>query len=171
MSILASPLSTPQYNSLASSGDAELLPYCELSSRQSIQKSSTTNPDVSVFTITLPTLPAFGIDRTRLCALIARSIFIDDSDPSRAVLNSLLAWANLHKHGHTRTAFRLVVSSLASLRRSLSKGIRNREALQHVIAGILMCSFEVRDSILACVTNFNLPNPTRSLLLDALSIS
>lgn len=96
----------------------------------------------------LPSLPAFGIDLERLRGVVARIAIVDDSAPSRAVLNSVLALAALYKFGNQRQASRFIAAALSSLRASVQKGIRLQQGLQHIVAGMLICSFEVSVCIL-----------------------
>jgi len=73
---------------------------------------------------------------------------LDDSAPSRAVLNSLLALAALYMLGNPRKASKFVATALSSLRASAEKGIGLQQGMQHIIAGMLLCSFEVSSYIL-----------------------
>lgn len=91
----------------------------------------------------LPSLPAFGINVESLGGIIARLAILDDSAPSRAVLNSLLALASLYRFGNARHATRFIAAALSSLRVSAQKGIVLQQGLQHIIAGLLICTFEV----------------------------
>lgn len=85
----------------------------------------------------------FAIDLQSLCSVISRMAILDDSASSGAVLNSLLAWAAFIKYENAKQATEYVGAALSSLRISLKNGIRRQEALQHVLAGILICSLEV----------------------------
>lgn len=96
----------------------------------------------------LPTLPAFAIDLESLRGVIARLAISDDSAPSRAVLNSLLALAALHSSQTPRRATEYIAIALRSLRVSAQEGIKRHHSLQHIAAGILICAFEVRFNIL-----------------------
>jgi hypothetical protein len=72
----------------------------------------------------------------------------DDSASSRAVLNSLLALAALYMLGDLRKASWFIAAALSSLRASTQKGIGLQQGMQHIIAGMLLCSFEVSSYIL-----------------------
>lgn len=72
----------------------------------------------------------------------------EDSAPSRAVLNSLLALAALYMWGNPQKASKFIAAALSSLRASAHKGIGLQQGMQHIIAGMLLCSFEVSCYIL-----------------------
>lgn len=76
------------------------------------------------------------------------SIALSSNAPSNvAVLQSLLALASLNRYGYQMQAAKLKVAALQSLRTSnlsTGKGISVVEAVKHVAAGMLLCSFEVR---------------------------
>lgn len=64
-----------------------------------------------------------------------------------AVLQSLLALASLYRYGCQMQAVQLKVAALQSLRASTvstGKDISVVEAVKHVAAGMLLCTFEVR---------------------------
>jgi hypothetical protein len=91
----------------------------------------------------LPSLPAFGIDPEKLRGVVTRLAVFDDSAPSRAVLNGLLALAVLYKSGPSRQMSTYVAAALTSLRTSAYIGIDPHQGLQHIVAGMLICSLEV----------------------------
>lgn len=55
----------------------------------------------------------------------------------------MLALASLYKCQNPRQAARFVADSLSSLRASALEGIEPPQGLQHIVAGILICSYEV----------------------------
>ena len=67
----------------------------------------------------------------------------DSTTPTVAVMSSLLGLASLHRFGTQSHAVRLKVSALQALGASLIRGIGAKEGLQHVAAGMLLCSYEV----------------------------
>ncbi|CRG83806.1 hypothetical protein PISL3812_01162 [Talaromyces islandicus] len=75
--------------------------------------------------------------------MISKMAILDDSASSCGVLNSLLAWAVLAKYENPKQATKFVAAALSSLRVSMKNGIRRQEALQHVLAGILICALEM----------------------------
>lgn len=91
----------------------------------------------------MPSLPAFGIDIEELRGVITRLAILDDSPPSQAVLNGLLALATLYKSGNSAMAAKHVASALCFLRTSAQDNIEVSHGLQHIVAGILICSYEV----------------------------
>ncbi|RDW73591.1 hypothetical protein BP5796_07033 [Coleophoma crateriformis] len=120
--VLPSTLSLSIYPRLEGS-ETELIPY--------------------FFSVVLPSLPAFGIDFENLRGVIIRLAMSDDSAPSQAVRNSLLALAALYMLGSMQKASRFIAAALNSLRASAQKGIGLQQGMQHIIAGMLLCSFEV----------------------------
>ncbi|PVH70120.1 hypothetical protein DL98DRAFT_146081 [Cadophora sp. DSE1049] len=95
------------------------------------------------FSNVLPSLPAFGIDLENLRSVVARLALLDDSTSSQAVLNSLLALAAFYKSRNTRQATKFIAVALSSLRASAQRGIGLHQGLQHIVSGILICSFEL----------------------------
>ena len=67
----------------------------------------------------------------------------DSTTPTVAVMHSLLGLASLHRFGPQSHAARLKISALQALGASLTRGIGAKEGLQHVAAGMLLCSYEV----------------------------
>jgi hypothetical protein len=65
------------------------------------------------------------------------------TDCSAAVLHALLAVASIHRHGFQADAVRLQSASLRVLESSARKGMSDSEAVQHIAANMLLCSFEV----------------------------
>jgi hypothetical protein len=67
----------------------------------------------------------------------------DDTPSSKAVLRSILALSSLHRHGLQLKAVELKVSSLNALAIASKSKLSIKEVIQHVAAGMLLCSFEV----------------------------
>lgn len=88
-------------------------------------------------------MPGFGLKLEKLRTAVTRLAFLDDGAPSRAVLYSLLAVAALYKSGDRQQATRFIIQALTSLRTSAREGIGLQQGLHHILAGILICSFEV----------------------------
>jgi hypothetical protein len=81
-------------------------------------------------------------------------VALESNTPSSAaVLRSLLALSSLHRYGVQSQAMELKISSLKALAiASASEGsFGAKEVMQHVAAGMLLCSFEVTLSGLPCV--------------------
>ena len=60
-----------------------------------------------------------------------------------AVLNALLALSSLHRYGVTDKAIELKIASLKALASASTDGLTIVEVMQHVVSGMLLCSFEV----------------------------
>jgi hypothetical protein len=71
----------------------------------------------------------------------------DDTDSSKAVLQSLLALSSLHRYGVQDEAIRLQSQALQLLEKSARSGLSQLEAVQHIAAGMLLCTFEVCRSL------------------------
>jgi hypothetical protein len=66
-----------------------------------------------------------------------------DTQATEAVLRSLLALSSLHRYGVQTQAIELKISSLKALTRASKSSFGAKEVIQHVAAGMLLCSFEV----------------------------
>ena len=89
-------------------------------------------------------LTTFGHDPKSVGAIAIRMALTDDSPSARAVLWSLLALSSLHRYGLQLQAAQLKISAIKALVASSEGGIGVMEAAQHIAAGMLLCSFEVR---------------------------
>lgn len=69
------------------------------------------------------------------------------SSSATAVLQSILALSSLHRYGVQSQAVKLKLASLKALTAAASSGIKLgvTEVIQHIAAGMLLCSFEVRN--------------------------
>ena len=67
----------------------------------------------------------------------------DSSLTAKAVMQSVLAVSSLHRFGPGSQAINLKESALRTLAESLASGIDTKVALQHIAAGMLLCTFEV----------------------------
>lgn len=88
-------------------------------------------------------LTTFGHDPATVGDLLVRMAFTDNSPSSSAVLQSLLALASVHLYGLQDQAGELKLSALKALGDASSLPIGSAEAMQHVAAGMLLCSVEV----------------------------
>lgn len=70
------------------------------------------------------------------------------SSSATAVLRSILALSSLHRHGVQSQAFKLKIASLNALAAAATSESRLglTEVVQHIAAGMLLCSFEVRNA-------------------------
>ena len=82
-------------------------------------------------------------DRTRIRHLLMQMALADNKPASKAVLQSILALASLHRDGDQSHAARLKPSALRALTASTERGINARAGIQHIAAGLLLCAFEV----------------------------
>lgn len=74
----------------------------------------------------------------------------DDSSPSRAVLFALLAVSSRARDGLQSRAVEFKTHAIGELAKSAGTGaLSTTEAVQHVAAGMLLCTFEVGLSIMA----------------------
>lgn len=73
-----------------------------------------------------------------------RAAHSNKSSSATAVLQSLLALSSLHRYGVQSQAIKLKISSLKALAAaSNSDSLGVTEVIQHIAAGMLLCSFEV----------------------------
>ncbi|TLD26579.1 hypothetical protein PspLS_04344 [Pyricularia sp. CBS 133598] len=79
-----------------------------------------------------------------LGGILTRIGFADDSPSSQAVLRALLALSSLQQHGPNERAMELKVSAIGALAVAAKHGPSTpAQVLQHVAAGMLLCSYEV----------------------------
>lgn len=88
-------------------------------------------------------LPMLDSDRPRIRKLLMQMAMSDDTDSSKAVLQSMLALATLHRDGQQSHAERLKLSAIRALLVSMNEDMDARAGIQHIAAGMLLCSFEV----------------------------
>jgi hypothetical protein len=67
----------------------------------------------------------------------------NNSPSSTAVLRGLLAISSIHRYGLQAQGFELKISAIKALGEASRSTIGAAEALQHVAAGMLLCSFEI----------------------------
>ncbi|KAL2752600.1 hypothetical protein ACRALDRAFT_2113249 [Sodiomyces alcalophilus JCM 7366] len=89
-------------------------------------------------------LAIFGHEPTVLGDVLCRIALTGNTASSRAALQSLLALSALHRrHDVHSQAVELKIAALKSLAAGMGNQIGTREAIQHVAAGMLLCSFEI----------------------------
>ena len=76
--------------------------------------------------------------------IIIRVALSNDTLSSAAVLQSLLAFSSLHRHGLQLHAAQLQLSALSMLAASARSGVGTHEVISHIAALMLLCCFEVR---------------------------
>ena len=75
--------------------------------------------------------------------VLIRIALAGKSPSAAAVRQSLLALSSLHRYGVQTQAVELKISALNALAVASKSDITSQEAVQHVAAGMLLCSFEV----------------------------
>lgn len=85
----------------------------------------------------------FGRDADRFYGLLHRLALSDTSLSSQAVRDAVLALSSLHREGLKSQTARLKLSALRTLGISSMSGMGVTEGLQHVVAGMILCYFEV----------------------------
>jgi hypothetical protein len=85
----------------------------------------------------------FGGHTTAISNILLQMSLSDGSLAGMAVMQSLLAVSSLHRFGPQAQAISLKLSALRTLAESLKTGIDIKGALQHIAAGMLLCTFEV----------------------------
>ncbi|KAL2862299.1 Zn(II)2Cys6 transcription factor [Aspergillus lucknowensis] len=91
-------------------------------------------------------LTILGYDPRLVGEIIIRMALANDSPSSTAVRRSLLGLASLHRHGLQSYAIEFKVSAITALNAATRTNISSAEALQHVAAGMLLCSFEIHEA-------------------------
>jgi hypothetical protein len=91
-------------------------------------------------------LAIFDRDPKQLCNVLMRiALSESNTSSSTAVLHSLLALSSLHRYGVQSQAIELKISGINALAKaSRSDRIVIGEAIQHIAAGMLLCSFEIQ---------------------------
>ncbi|KAJ5952399.1 uncharacterized protein N7479_010812 [Penicillium vulpinum] len=88
-------------------------------------------------------LTTFGHDPTNVGNMLIRMALVNDAPSTAAVLYSLLALSSLHRSGLHSQAAELKIAALKFLGVASNCEIGTMEAIQHVAAGMLLCSFEI----------------------------
>ncbi|KAF2489314.1 hypothetical protein BU16DRAFT_531638 [Lophium mytilinum] len=96
-------------------------------------------------------LTVFGHNPTNLGNAIIRIALASNTTSATAVLQSLLAFSSLHRHNVQSQATELKISALKALAAASGDHVGTKEAIQHVAAGMLLCSFEIHQA--ACTSS------------------
>ncbi|KAM3069054.1 hypothetical protein ACMFMG_004234 [Clarireedia jacksonii] len=92
-------------------------------------------------------LANFGQDAKALGKILVRIALGEETASGLAALQALLAFASLHRYGLQSQAFELKIAALGSLAKgSSTPRLGVKETLQHIVTGMLLCSFEVHQS-------------------------
>lgn len=118
----------------------DLLSYCKLSS--TVQRSSI--DWVKVQSEAGRSLTTFASDPKNLAALLMSISQSSNTMAATAVLHSILGLTSLYRYGWNEQAMMFKISSLRALSQASETYDEVEEGAQHVAAGMLLCSFEVR---------------------------
>ncbi|GAB1319906.1 Fungal-specific transcription factor domain-containing protein [Madurella fahalii] len=88
-------------------------------------------------------LATFGYGPTELGNVLIRIALGSNKASATAVFQSLLAFSALHRHDVHSQAVELKISALKTLTAASGSDIGTMEAIHHVAAGMLLCSFEI----------------------------
>lgn len=92
-------------------------------------------------------LATFGHDSTALGNILVRIALQGETSTATAVLQALLAFSSLHRYGSQSQALELKIAALRSLGNGLAaQSLCATATMQHIAAGMLLCSFEVHQS-------------------------
>ncbi|KAF2805521.1 uncharacterized protein BDZ99DRAFT_524490 [Mytilinidion resinicola] len=91
-------------------------------------------------------LATFGHDPTDLGKVLIRIALASNTTSATAVLHSLLAFSSLHRHDVHSQAAELKISAIKAMAAASGSRPGITEAIQHVAAGMLLCSFEIHQS-------------------------
>lgn len=101
--------------------------------------------------------------------LLTRMSLSESTPSSNAVLQAILALSSSHRVGHHSQAAKLKIGALQALGASVDRlGMNEKEAMQHVAAGMLLCLFEVSTVIIKFLvlllrTCATAPEPNRDI--------
>lgn len=109
--------------------------------------------DLAVQSNASSSLATFGHDPKNVGNMLMRMAIVNETPSSAAVLRSLLALASLHRSGLQTQAAELKIAALKALGAASNREIGIMETLQHIAAGMLLCSFEVCIIISCPLTN------------------
>ncbi|KAF2264811.1 hypothetical protein CC78DRAFT_494590 [Lojkania enalia] len=96
--------------------------------------------------VAFQSLTTFGEDPTRLSNILMRVASAGNTPSTTAVIRSLLALSSLHRNGLQEQAFQLKIASIKALATASTTHFGALEVIQHVAAGMLLCSFEVHQT-------------------------
>ncbi|KAI1119040.1 fungal-specific transcription factor domain-containing protein [Nemania sp. NC0429] len=88
-------------------------------------------------------LAIIGHNPVDLGHALVRIASADDTDSARAVRLSILAFSSTHRHHIYAQPVELKISALEALATVPCQGFSTKEAIQHVAAGMLLCSLEI----------------------------
>jgi hypothetical protein len=100
-----------------------------------------------VYCVASASLATFGHDATALGKILIRIALEGETASAAAVLRALLAFSSLHRYGLQSQGIELKIAALRSLAEgSAAPSLDAKETIQHIAAGMLLCSFEVHQA-------------------------
>jgi hypothetical protein len=106
-------------------------------------------------------LAIFGHDSAHVGKMLMRIALTGNTPSAAAVLYSIFALSSLHRYGCQEQAFEFKISTLRALANMTMRKLTATETIQHVAAGMLLCSFEVSSGHrLVMFTALTLPRST-----------
>ncbi|RDW83479.1 hypothetical protein BP5796_04970 [Coleophoma crateriformis] len=91
-------------------------------------------------------LATYGYRAADVREILMRIALTDDTATTRAVMLSILALASIHRFGPQAQAIQYKTSSIQALSASLKGDMGIAESVQHVAAGMLLCTFETQQA-------------------------
>ncbi|RDW71013.1 hypothetical protein BP6252_07576 [Coleophoma cylindrospora] len=91
-------------------------------------------------------LATYGYRAADVREILMRIALTDDTASTRAVMLSILAVASIHRFGPQAQAIQYKTSSIQALSASLRSDMGMAESVQHVAAGMLLCTFETQQA-------------------------
>lgn len=92
-------------------------------------------------------LRIIGQSATTLRSALIRMAFSDSTPSAKAVLRALLALSSLHRHGSQKQAESYKYAALGAMREAARVQLQGKALLQHVAASMLLCTFEVMNTV------------------------
>lgn len=128
--------------------DRDLLEYCELPVLPTGRADCRMLMLCVVHFVASASLPTFGHSIDSLADVLVRTALRGESTASvTAARSALLAYSSLHRYSLQSQALELKVAALSSLARaSTSSSMCVVTATEHIVAGMLLCSFEIYQS-------------------------
>lgn len=122
--------------------DSECLPnHAHAQEKPLTQTSSTVRTTAST------ALTTFGYDATALGDVLIRIALEGQRASRKAALQALLAFSSLHRDGLQMHSVELKIASIGNLASGSTEGnLCGRQTMEHIAAGMLLCSFEAHQS-------------------------
>lgn len=89
-------------------------------------------------------LTVLGFETSNVLSLVLRMALSVQTPATAAVLQSIFALSALHRDGPNEKSAHLKVRALGALASSATGDINSIAAAQHVVCGLLLCTFEVK---------------------------